>query len=305
MRSPASWAAASRACADVAAGAAPTLTGILFALLSAAGYGVSDFVGGIASRRVAALRVVIVSYPVAMVLLIILAAGFGGTVTTPAVVWGALCGISQAFGVWWFYAALGSGPISVVSPLTAILVAGVPVGVGLALVERPSGIAYAGIGVALIAVALVSREAEGAEDRPHRFTRKVAWLTVGAGLAFGLNFVLIDQAPVEAKLWPLVFARVAASLLVIGIALASANLVAPRGVPLKLALAAGVLDTIANVAMLLALQASLLSLTGVLISLYPAATVALAMFVLKERVTRWQAGGMVLALAAVAMIAVG
>jgi drug/metabolite transporter (DMT)-like permease len=66
-----------------------------------------------------------------------------------------------------------------------------------------------------------------------------------------------------------------------------------------------VLDTIANVAMLLALQVSLLSLTGVLISLYPAGTVALAMLVLKERVTRWQAAGMVLALAAVAMIAAG
>jgi drug/metabolite transporter (DMT)-like permease len=266
---------------------------------------VSDFVGGIASRRVAALRVVLVSYPVAMVLLTVLALVFGGTVTTPAVVWGALCGISQAFGVWWFYAALAAGPISVVSPLTAILVAGVPVGVGVALGERPSGVAYAGIVVALLAVVLVSREAEGEQDRPHRFTKQVAWMTVGSGLAFGLNFVLIDQAPAEARLWPLVFARVSASVLVVLIALASANLVVPRGVPLKLALAAGVLDTVANVAMLLALQASLLSLTGVLISLYPAGTVALAMLVLKERVTRWQAAGMVLALAAVAMIAAG
>ncbi|MBJ7385056.1 MAG: EamA family transporter [Mycolicibacterium sp.] len=281
------------------------MTGILFALLSAAGYGVSDFVGGIASRRVAALRVVLVSYPIAMVLLTVLAVVFGGTVTTPAVVWGALCGISQAFGVWWFYAALAAGPISVVSPLTAILVAGVPVGVGVALGERPSVVAYAGIVVALVAVVLVSREAEGEVDRPHRFTKQVAWMTVGSGLAFGLNFVLIDQAPVEARLWPLVFARVSASVLVILIALASANLVVPRGVPLKLALAAGVLDTIANVAMLLALQVSLLSLTGVLISLYPAGTVALAMLVLKERVTRLQAVGMVLALAAVAMIAAG
>ena len=67
--------------------------------------------------------------------------------------------------------------------------------------------------------------------------------------------------------------------------------------PLKLALSPRVLDTIANVAMLLALQASLLSLASVLISLYPAGTVVLAMVVLKERVTRWQAVGMVLALA--------
>jgi len=59
-----------------------------------------------------------VSYPIAMVLLAILASIVGGHVTGASVFWGALCGVSQAFGVWWFYAALGSGPISVVSPRT-------------------------------------------------------------------------------------------------------------------------------------------------------------------------------------------
>ena len=306
--------------------------------MSAVGYGVSDFVGGIASRHVAALRVVLVSYPVALALLTMLALGLGGELSTGAVVWGALCGVGQAFGVWWFYAALGAGPISVVSPLTAILVAGVPVGVGLALGERPSTLAYTGIALALIAVVLVSREvrdeadeplarratnadeplgrratnadeplARSADDRanPHRFTTKVAWLTVGSGLAFGLNFVLIDQAPEGAGLWPLVFARLSAIALVVVIAAVSGNLLVPSGVPLRLALVAGVVDTIANVAMLWALHASLLSLASVLISLYPAATVVLAMVVLKERVTRWQVAGMVLGLAAVAMIATG
>jgi drug/metabolite transporter (DMT)-like permease len=133
----------------------------------------------------------------------------------------------------------------------------------------------------------------------------VAWLTVGSGLVFGLNFVLIDQAPVEAKLWPLVFARLSATVLIVVIAAVTANLRPPGGPSLRLAVFAGVLDTVSNVAMLLALQASLLSLAGVLISLYPAATVMLAIIVLRERVTRWQGFGMVLALAAVAMIAGG
>ena len=253
----------------------------------------------------AALRVVLVSYPIALVLLIVLAMIAGGQVDQGAMFWGALCGVSQAFGIWWFYAALGAGPISVVSPLTAILVAGIPVGVGLALGERPGGIAAVGVVLALVAVVLVSREATDEDVTPHKFSATVAWMTVGSGVAFGLNFVLIHQAPVEAKLWPLVFARLSASVLVVVIAAVSSNLRVPTGVPLRLALLAALLDTGANVAMLLALQASYLSLAGVLMSLYPAATVLLAIIVLRERVTRWQAVGMVLALVAVAMIAAG
>jgi drug/metabolite transporter (DMT)-like permease len=249
--------------------------------------------------------VVLVSYPIALVLLTVLAAIVGGEVNQGAVFWGALCGVSQAFGIWWFYAALGAGPISVVSPLTAILVAGIPVGVGLVMGERPGLIAGIGVVFALIAVVLVSREATDEDATPHRFTATVAWLTVGSGLAFGLNFVLIHQAPEEAKLWPLVFARLSASVLVLVIAAVSANLRPPSGTPLRLAVLAALLDTGANIAMLLALHASLLSLAGVLMSLYPAATVLLAIVVLRERVTRWQAVGMVLALAAVAMIAAG
>ena len=85
----------------------------------------------------------------------------------------------------------------------------------------------------------------------------------------------------------------------------SANLRPPRGTPLRLAMLAALLDAGANVAMLLALQASYLSLAGVLMSLYPAVTVLLAIVVLRERVTRWQVLGMVVAVGAVAMIAAG
>lgn len=265
----------------------------------------SDFVGGIASRQVAALRVVLLSYPAAMVLLAVLAMFTGGQITAPAVYWGLLCGISQAFGVWWFYAALGAGPISVVSPLTAILVAGVPVGFGVLFGERPGALAVVGIVVALVAVVLVSREATDEDATPHRFTKTVAWLTVGSGLAFGLNFVLIHQAPPEANLWPLVFGRISASVLIAVIAAVSGNLHLPAGQPRNLALAAAAFDVVANIGMIYALHASLLSLAGVLISLYPAATVLLAIVVLRERVTRWQVFGMALALAAVAMIAGG
>jgi drug/metabolite transporter (DMT)-like permease len=240
------------------------------------------------------LRVVLVSYPVALVLLGGLALAFGGTVSSGAVIWGALSGVSQGLAVWWFYAALGSGPISVVSPLTAVLAAGMG--------ERPGAVAGVGVVLALAAVVLVSRETTDQDVRPHRFTAKVAWLTLGAGLGFGLNYVLLHEAPAEARLWPLLFGRVAATVVVLVAAGLTGNFRAPQGFPLRLALVAALLDVGANIAMLLALQSSMLSLAGVLISLYPAATVLLAIVVLRERVTGWQVAGMAVAVAAVGMI---
>jgi uncharacterized membrane protein len=89
------------------------LIGAAYAQLSAVSYGVSDFVGGVASRRAAALRVMLVTYPVATVLLGAVAATAGGPVRPAALLWGSLYGISQAVGVYWFYAAVSAGPISV------------------------------------------------------------------------------------------------------------------------------------------------------------------------------------------------
>jgi drug/metabolite transporter (DMT)-like permease len=244
----------------------------------------------------------LVAYPIETILVGAMAIGVGGPINLGAIVWGCLYGVGMAFGMWAFFAALGAGPISVVSPLAAVLNAAVPVAVGMALGERPGQAALVGVVLALGAVMLVSREAP-VEGTPYRFTPKVAWLTVVAGSAMGLNLVFLHQAPHVCKLWPLFFARVAASAVIFVMAGSSGNMRIPRGQPLRLALAVAVLDIFANITMLAALHTWLLSLASILISLYPAATVVLAMVVLRERVTRWQGIGMVLAMGSVAMIA--
>ena len=115
--------------------------------------------------------------------------------------------------------------------------------------------------------------------------------------------MLLHQAPAEARLWPLVFGRIAATLVVLTAAGFTGNFSLPQGVSMRLALAAALFDVGANITMLLALQGSLQLLAGVLISLYPVATVLLAIAVLRERMTRWQVVGMVLAVVSVALIA--
>jgi uncharacterized membrane protein len=147
---------------------------VAYAQLSAVTYGVSDFVGGVAARRVAALRVMLSAYPLEALVMVVLAIALGGPITTGAVVWGGLYGIGMAFGMWGFFAALGAGPISVVSPFAAVLNAAVPVAVGVAMGERPGQAASVGVVLALVAVLLVSREATVEGVTPYRFTPKVA-----------------------------------------------------------------------------------------------------------------------------------
>lgn len=274
-------------------------------LIAALGYGLSDFAGGVAARRIAVLRIVIVSYPVGLAGMLALVPFLGGTPSTAELVYGALAGLAGGVAVLWFYAAMASGPMSVVSPLTALLVAGLPLGYGILTGERPRVIALIGAGLAVIAVVLVSRQEHSAVDEgtPVRFTAKVAWLTVGSGASFAVYFVLLDKVGHNSGLWPLVVSRVSSTVLVLVSALIARQLRPSRGVPLRLSVVAGLLDVVANVAFLYALRAGLLSMVSVLTSLYPAATVLLARIVLKERTGWIQRIGLVLAAVAVAMIA--
>ena len=253
---------------------------------------------------------VIVSYPLSLVIVLIAAPFVSGTLTPNGLIWGAIAGVTSGLAVWWFYLALATGPMSVVSPLTAVLVAGIPVLVGFAFGERPGLIAYLGIAVALVAVVLVSRESpddtagEVAGGIILRFTRQVALLTVGSGGAFALSFIALHQIGEGSGLWALAVSRGAATVVVWLVALAAGHFVLPRGEPLKLAVYVSVLDVVANGTMIYAFQGGMLSLVSVIGSLYPAATVLLAMVMLGERVSRVHQAGMLLALAAVGMIAV-
>ncbi|GAA5086506.1 DMT family transporter [Nocardia iowensis] len=285
------------------------MTAVVLALVAALGYGVSDFFGGVAARKVTALRVVIYSYPFSVALVLLLLPFVDGTPDAASMGWGLAAGVASGVAVWWFYAALASGPMAVVSPLTAVLVAGIPVLMGLVIGERPGPLAFTGIAFALVAVLLVSRESpdEVTEEitggRELRFTKKVALLTVGSGVAFGFMFVFLHETTASAGLWPLLAQRAAATGVVWVIALSAGQFERLRGEPLRLAFYISVLDVIGNAALLYAFHGSMLSLVSVIGSLYPAATVLLAMVLLGERVGRQQQVGMVLALVAVGLIA--
>jgi drug/metabolite transporter (DMT)-like permease len=171
---------------------------------------------------------------------------------------------------------------------------------GLARGERPAPLALAGVVLALGSVLLVSQDRTTGKSG----SRGSVVTALAAGAGFGGFFILLDIAPDEAGLWPLVGARVSSITLVVVLALATRRALRPSAGSLPIILAAGVLDMVANVLYLLAKQQGLLSLVVVLVSLYPASTLLLARQVLGERLHAIQVTGVACALGAVALIAV-
>jgi uncharacterized membrane protein len=275
---------------DVAVGS------MVFALVAALGYGLSDFVGGLASRRTHVLRVVLFTYPVGLAGLLLVAPLAGGHIGGYDLLIAMIGGAANGLAIIWFYSALATGPMNVVSPLTALLVAGLPLIFGLVTGESLGAVA---IGGALLAVIAVD------ETGPVRMTARVGWLTVGSGAAFAVYFVLLDQMPHDSGLWPLVVSRGTATALVLAAAIAAGQFRMPERSAVALSVTAGLLDAVCNTAFLLALRTGLLAVVSVLTSLYPAATVLMARLVLKERTGRVQRYGLALAAISVTLIAGG
>ena len=278
---------------------------VLFALISSLSWGTADFLGGLASRRVGSLRVLSVSYPAGGVLITILALLVVPGVLSSESMWvGVTSGAVGALGMGLLYAALAQGQMGIVSPITAVLSGAVPVIVGVIRGESLSPTAIAGIFAAGLAVILVSRE-----TGPHKKTPpRAIGIAIASGLAIGAYLSVLGSAPVDSGIWVATIGRWFSSILVV-IALiiwlvrTGAGWSSAGSFPWGLAVAAGGLDALANAVFQLAAQRGLLAIVAVIGSLYPAATLLLARFLLHERISRVQLVGVVLALAAAAILA--
>ena len=274
---------------------------VLLALGSALTFGVADFLGGIASRRVAAWSVVAGAQFCGLALLVLVLPVLPpATVTAADMAWGAAAGVAGAVGLTQFFRALAGGNMSVTAPISAMVTGAVPVVAGVAMGERPAPLAWVGIALALPAIGLISREHPELEARtpPDMIVSAVL-----AGLGFGAFYVLIDRTGDGAGIQPLIGARLASVLLVVGLGLAAGKLAPVGGRLLGVVAVSGVLDTTANVLFLYAVREGLLALGSVISAMYPASTLLLAGAVLGERLRSVQVAGLALAAGAVALVA--
>ena len=320
---------------------------VVLGLAGALVYGAADFLGGLAARRISALRVTAIGAMSGVVLLAIGALIVPGVWSAEALFWGAISGATGAAAIALLYACLAIGPMSILSPLTAVTSAIVPLTWGLATGSELGVIAYPAFALALVAVVLVGLVPDQRAVRP---TLRGLLMATASGVLIGAFYILIDQTPDDSGLIPLVANRTVNATIMVTLIVVLAVVAGRRhvratdapaavldgmhGAPhvsgsagaaiaarpsllaaaaaalrggwkggLALAIACGVLDAIANIIVLAGLRLGDLTVVSVLTALYPAGTILLAAVVLRERIAPLQWVGLVLALAASAMLA--
>jgi drug/metabolite transporter (DMT)-like permease len=282
---------------------------VALGLGSALIFGAADFLGGLAAKRMNAILVTAIVAIVGLGVLLLALPFMGGVWSWEAVLYGGLSGISGAIAIALLYACLAIGPMSILSPLTAVVSAIVPLGVGLAQGEQLGLLGYLALGLALVAIVLVGFVPEKHAVRP---SLKGVLMAIGSGAAIGVFLILIDATPDDSGLVPLVANRAVNGSIMFAVVLVLALTVWRRSTTggvgawrtgLHFAIVGGVIDAIANVGLLLGVRLGELSVIAVLTALYPAGTIILAAIVLKERIAWLQYVGLVLAITAAAMLA--
>jgi uncharacterized membrane protein len=276
--------------------------GIGLGLLSSVAWGISDFLGGLQTRRISALTVLLVTQPVGLVLALAVALALGGDPLSSGDAAIAVAGgVAAVLALGAFYRAMALGSVSVVATIGALGVL-VPVAVGLVQGEEPAPPQAVGAALAIGGVVLVARE----PDPEWRAANRVAvGLAALAALGFGLFFAALDASSGDQPAWTIVAARAGgvAALLAGAVAFRPAMAIAPDMYAALVTIA--FCDIAANSLCALATQRGLLSLVAVAGSLYSAVTVILARVFLREQLAPPQRTGVVVALAGVALIAAG
>lgn len=278
---------------------------LVLALVSALCYGCSDFAAGMAARRASVWAVTVVVQLLSGLALVVASLLLPADPTAVDLLWAAAGGVGSGVGAGFLYRGLSTGQMSVVAPISGVGAAVVPVLAGLAGGERPGWLVWVGIVAAFPSIWLVSAAPDDGAG-PAAGHGSAVRDGVLAGLGFGVLFACLGQVADGSGTWPLALNQLVSTASVVALALLLRGDPVPREARvLRDAVVPGLLSSAAALSFLLAAQRGYLSIAGVLTSLYPAGTVLLAMVVLRERVSRTQAAGLVLAAVSVVLVAGG
>ncbi|GGA68111.1 hypothetical protein GCM10011507_19550 [Edaphobacter acidisoli] len=288
----------------------------LFALAAAVLWGGGDFSGGMGAKHAggsmgSALRVILVSHATSFTALLLIVWLRGDPFPHGApLVWGIAAGVTGGLALMCFYVALSRGAMGASAAVSGLLAAAIPAAVSAVAEGSPGLLHIFGFLVAGLAIWLIAA-GPNAEAKPA--STGTIWLAIAAGIGFGIYFVALKQAGAAGVFWPMATARIGSlstcSLALIAVMLtakrnrkSSANTGSLNRRAITWALSTALLDTSGNLLFIAATRAGRLDVAAVLASLYPASTILLAAWMLRERPTRRQGIGMAIAAAAVVMI---
>ncbi|MFJ7495996.1 EamA family transporter [Streptomyces sp. NPDC097727] len=262
--------------------------------------GCADFLGGLGARRAHVLRTVMIAAPASLAVELLLWPFLGASLSAATLGWGSASGVASAAAFALLYRTLAMGPMNVLSPVTALVSAALPVGVGLLQGEHLAASGLVGLPLALAAVVLVSAGHGAGSVRPSRTALLSA---LGAGAAIALQLIFLHQAPSGSGVAPLIVGRAVSSAVTLAAAGLMHRKLGSERPAYTMSAAAGVLDSVANLLFLLAARSEDLAVVAVITALYPAGTVLLARCVLAERIHRGQIVGLGTAAVAVGLLA--
>ena len=279
---------------------------VALALAGSVIYGASDFFGGLAARGTSAVRVTLINSIAGLAVLVVAALVLPSRWGAPVLLWGVLAGVCGAVALVLLYACLALGPMSILSPILALVAAVIPITIGFVRGERLSGLGYLGLAIGLLAIVLICLVPGERAVRP---SPRGLLMAVGAGVAIGGYLVFIDLTPPGSGPAPLLVTFVVTGI-VMSVALLGQRL-ARRGAPRRaitrvtvgFAVLCGLTDATAAFLFLLALRAGELSIVSVLNALAPAGTIVLAAVLLRERIAPVQWVGLAVALVSAALLA--
>jgi drug/metabolite transporter (DMT)-like permease len=286
---------------------------ILLGLAAAVLYGTGDFLGGLATRRVQVLVVLMLAETAGVIVALPGAAMSPGPAYLAGLAWGIGAGLVGGLGLIIFYTGLAVGPMSAVAPVSGLVSTVLPVAVALAEGERPGAGVYAGALLCLAAIVLASSAgdsspAHGTNPAPRPRlpgAGRALGYGIASGASFGLFFLFIRNAGQSGELWPVAAGRVGELAVIIIAAVVLRRSLLPRGADGRLLLAAaaaGAIDVVANLCYVAATRTGMLGLAVVLASLYPGITVLLARTVLGERLRWTQRAGLGLAVIGIILV---
>jgi drug/metabolite transporter (DMT)-like permease len=269
-------------------------------LAACLGWGLADFLGGLESRRLPTITVLMFSNLFGLALIGAIVGLRGSSLPPPAAIrWAVAAGIAAIAAMFLLYKGLSRGKMAIVAPISATGVI-LPIAAGLAFGESLTGFQSLGIAAALAGSILAARGAKGGGGSGEAGVVFAA----GAALATGIFFVLMDRASDADPYWASLLMRTSFGVFLLPILLAARPSFRVGRVHLPGLITLGAVDCLASVAFAVATTVGLLSIVAVFSSLYPVVTVMFSMLILRERPGRVQLIGVALALAGVGMVSV-